>query len=170
MTTPRTTVSQVAWPRGLMTPSSIPNLRRGALMQALVFGLAGTWMFFGPGHAAFARVLWGLGSFALVIGLVAPSLFRPAHRLGLVVGRLFGAGLTWILLTPAYVLGFGLAATWLRLRGADPLQRRPLPPGYSYWIRRHRDTTTDDATRQFRVEDPGVRAERRPLTDDGGAA
>jgi len=134
-------------------------------MQAVVLGLVGVVVRFGLGHASVAVVVWVLAALALVLGLAKPAAFAPVHRFGQALANVVGVALTWLLLAPFYVVGFGLAALVVRLRGADPMQRQLLPAGLSYWIRRRRGAETNDYSRQFRVEDHGARAERRPLDD-----
>lgn len=170
MTAPISPVSRVVWPRDGRPRSTGPNLRRAALVQAAVLGAVGAVVFGLLGHAMVAVVVWALGGVALLTGLFAPAAFAPLHRFGRFLGRVVGVFLTWLLLAPFYVVGFGIASLVLRLRGADPMQRRMLPAGLSYWVRRRREGETDDYSKQFRVEDLGARAERRPLATFDGAA
>jgi hypothetical protein len=163
-------VSRVVWPRDGRPLSVGPDLRRAALLQAAVLGVVGLFVRFVLGHDVVAWVVWLLAATALVLGLARPAAFAPLHRFGQFLGRVVGTLLGWLLLAPFYVLGFGAAALVMRLRGADPMQRRMLPAGFSYWVRRRRSSETDDYTKQFRVEDRGVRAERRPLANDDGEA
>jgi len=79
---------------------------------------------------------WGFlavaGVFA-VLGLAAPGMLRPI----LVAWIRFAEGLNWVitrlLLTIVFVLLLTPMGIWVRLRGKDPLKRRFLPPGTSYW-------------------------------------
>lgn len=157
-------VSRVVWPRDGRRVAG-PDLRRAALIQTAVLTLAGAVVRFGLGHALVATVLWCLAAVALLLGLARPTAFAPMHRLGRFLARVVGVALTWLLLAPFFLLGFGAAGLFLRLRGADPMQRKPLPPGLSYWIPRRRSAETGDYSRQFRVEDRGVRAVLRPLVE-----
>jgi hypothetical protein len=163
-------VSRVVWPRDRRRVDRGPELRRAALIQAAVLVLVGTWLRFGWGHAAVALVVWVLAAVALLTGLLRPAWFAPMHRFGRVLARVVGVALTWLLLAPLYLVGFGIAALYLRLKGADPMQRGNLPAGLSYWIPRRRTAETGDYGKQFRVEDRGVRAETRPLDLDGPEA
>jgi len=163
MATPSSTVSRVVWPRGGRPADPGPDLRRAALVQAGALALVGALVRFGLGHGVMAYVLWTLAIAALVTGLLRPAAFAPIERFGRVLAQVVGAALTWLLLAPCYVVGFGLAAMVLRLRGEDPMQRRYLPAGLSYWVARRRRAGAGDYTRQFRVEDLGARKERRPL-------
>ena len=163
MAPPSPSVSRVVWPRGGRATDPGPDLRRAALVQAAVLVVVGTLLLFAFGHAILAVVVWCLAAAALLTGLMRPAAFAPVHRFGRVLARVVGVALTWLLLAPFYVVGFGSAALVLRLRGEDPLQRRMLPAGLSYWVPRRRRAGSGDYTRQFRVEDLGARKERRPL-------
>ena len=161
-------VSRVVWPREAGSSGRESELRRAAMIQAAVLALVGAWLRFGWGHATVAHIVWGLAAVALLTGLIRPAWFRPLRRFGDFLARIVGTILTWLLLAPLYLIGFGFSALVLRFKGADPMQREPLPEGLSYWIRRSRSGETDDYHKQFRVEDLSARSERRPLTDDDG--
>lgn len=54
-------------------------------------------------------------------------------RLVRLVVRITGLAVSWILLTPAYVVLFVPGRLWLRWRGRDPLARRADPEARTYW-------------------------------------
>lgn len=144
-------------------PSESASLRRQAIIQALVMGVIGFALLKWIGHATFAKVVWGLAGVVLVLGLAAPRAYRPIHRFGRWLGRAVGVLLTYVLLVPLYFLFFTPAALYLRLRGRDPMQRRPRDAQYTCWVPRRRPATAESYTRQFLLEDKGARRELRPV-------
>ena len=99
----------------------------------LTIGLAVGGVFFAMGWRTMAYVVWSL---ATVIGLV--SMGSSAARGGLDrlfagLGNALGAGLSWLLLAPTYVLGFSAVRALGRVSGADPLHLRD-GDRQSFWL------------------------------------
>jgi len=139
------------------------SLRRQAALQAAVMGVIGFVLYQWIGHATFAKIVWGLAAFILVLGLTAPAAYRPIHGFGQWLGRAVGALLTWVLLVPLFFLVFTPGALLLRLQGRDPMHRRKRDPEYTCWIPRTRPATAETYNRQFLLEDPEARGALRPV-------
>lgn len=113
-------------------------------------------------HVTAGHVFFMAGVVVLLAAVWRPHLLQPLHRFGELVGRGAGVGLTWLLLVPFFVVCVVPAGLVLRLRGTDPLERRPLPKGLTGWIPRRLEPTPDSLVRQFLVEDRAARRLQRP--------
>jgi len=85
------------------------------------------------GFEGFPAILFGLGAIFAVLGLVAPSVLRPAFvawmKLAVVLNwimtRVFLGVAFYLLITPVRVI--------IRLFASDPLKRAWLPEAETYW-------------------------------------
>ncbi len=148
-------------------------LRRRAAIQAVVMAVAGICVDRFLGHGVTAGAIWFLAAVVLVLGLAWPPGYLPVHRFGARLGRWVGVLLSYVMLVPLFYLVFLPVSLWLRLRGRDPLHRRPRDPRHTCWIRRTPGPRSPDYRRQFLLEDRRARAELRPVeapADEGGAA
>ena len=139
------------------------QLRRQAVIQALVTAAIGLMIDRVLGHHTFAIVLWSIAGIVFLLGLAWPKGYRPVHRFGALLGRLGGGLLVYVLLVPLYYLLFFPVSLWLRARGRDPLHRTPRDQGFTYWIRRRAMDQEPDYQRQFLIEDRQARDELRPV-------
>lgn len=113
-------------------------------------------------HELAGHVFFMAGLVVLLAALWRPHLLQPLHRFGELLGRGAGVGLTWLLLVPFFVVCVVPAGLVLRLRGIDPLERRPLPKGLTGWIPRRLEPAPESLVRQFLVEDRAARRLQRP--------
>ena len=156
-------------PAGPGRPQAAGELRRSALVQALVMGGIACAVFFILGHHVLARVIGALAGLVLVLGLAAPEAYRPVRTFGHRLGRAVGTALTYLLLVPFFYLFFTPVAVFLRWRGRDPLHRRYRDPRWTYWIRRTGRSTGENIDRQFLREDRQARGQLRPVGSLDGA-
>lgn len=117
-------------------PATAAQLRRGVLLRTGLAGLAAAVLLAlqRPGFALFvltAALTLGLAS------LLSPRFLHPRiERSWRVLGRGLGLVLGTVLLVPFFYLVL-TPIGWLTRRGRrDPLGRRPLPAGESYWTPR----------------------------------
>ena len=79
------------------------------------------------------RVLGAIGTLLVLGALARPSLLAPLNaawtRLGILLGRIVSP----IVMGLVFVVAVVPTALVMRLRGHDPLRRRRLPPGETYW-------------------------------------
>jgi len=116
------------------TGTSPRQARKTALLVGAILFALGFWSVWRH-HPLRAQVLTGLGSYLIVLGLVAPRWAIPfhdawmklAHALGWINSRIILGLLYYGIFTPLGVL--------LRLLGRDPLNRRR-PAAGSYWVPR----------------------------------
>lgn len=86
----------------------------------------------------FSKWILGLCIIAIAIGVAWVSLASRIARVAVDrafarLGEMLGSLISWILLTPIFLVGFTLARAWMCLSRADPLQlRRTTLP--SYWL------------------------------------
>ncbi len=158
-------VMQVTWDWRSPTSSdsAAGGLRRGAVIQALVMGLVGGALYFGLHHHLFARVVWALAGFVLILGLTFPRAYRPIHGFGRWLGKIVGQALTYLLLVPFFFLFFTPVALILRLQGRDPLHRKFRDPQWTYWVERSSKSRDDNIDKQFLREDREARGHLRPV-------
>ncbi len=136
---------------------ALARLRREGLLQGFVTLGLGVVMRHLLGHVTLGNVLVLLGALQALVGLWRPLWLRPVRRLTRGFGRGVGLVLTWLLLVPLFVIVVVPSALVVRLRGLDPLQRRPLAPGLTAWIPRRRGATSESCARQFIEEDRAAR-------------
>ena len=139
------------------------SLRRRGVAQGLVMLAVGTLLNKGLGHAAAGRVIVALGAVQTMAALWRPALLAPVQRLLARTGVVAGRILSWLLLTPLWLLVFVPAGLWLRVTGRDPLHRGGLDGQWTAWIPRRVPSTAASARRTFLDEDPDAHAVRRPV-------
>jgi hypothetical protein len=83
-----------------------------------------------------ARWLLGIGGMLAALGLAAPALLRPLHRVWMGLAFALGFVMTRVILTVAFVLLFVPVGLFFKLIRRDVLHRRPDPDAPTYWIRR----------------------------------
>jgi hypothetical protein len=138
------------------------RLKREGLLQGLVVLAVGFVVKNVLGHRVLGDVLVILGALQGMIATWRPHWLGPVRRVGLAFGRLVGGALTWLLLVPFFALVMVPVALVMRLRGRDPLHRRPLTAGLTAWIPRRQAPTRESLQRQFLLEDREARALQRP--------
>ena len=138
------------------------RLKRDGLIQGLVVLGLGFAVKNLLGHRTLGDVLVVVGAAQGMVATWRPLWLRPVRRLGGAFGRLVGTALTWLLLIPFFLVVIAPAALYLRLRGRDPLHRRPLAAGLTAWIPRRHAATRESLQRQFLAEDREARALQRP--------
>lgn len=162
----RPTVLQVTWNwREPVSDQAQPNtnLRRAAIVQALVTGTVAVILYFGLGHQLAGRIIAGLATVVLLLGLFIPAAYAVIHRFGQTLGRATGSLLTHLLLTPFFYLFFLPVALWLRFRGRDPLHRTFRDPRWTYWVSRQPQPRDQNIERQFLLEDRAARGQLREV-------
>ncbi|MEN8007622.1 MAG: hypothetical protein ABFS42_11440 [Candidatus Krumholzibacteriota bacterium] len=170
--TPTRRVMQATW-NWQSREDAVPGgpagqLRRGALIQAVVMGLIAAFLFFGLHHHLLARVIWALAGLVLILGLVFPPAYRPIHTFGRWLGSVVGQGLTYLLLVPFFFLFFTPVSLILRLQGRDPLHRGFRDPQWTYWIARSQKSREENIDRQFLREEREGRKQLRPVGEAAG--
>ena len=139
------------------------QLRRQAIIQAVVTAAIGFLLYRVFGHHTFAIVLWSIASVVFLLGLFWTQGYKPVHSFGGLLGKLGGGLLLYVLLVPLYYLLFFPVSLWLRARGRDPLHRSLRDPKYTCWVKRHPVDEDPDYRRQFLIEDRAARDELRPI-------
>lgn len=106
-----------------------------AVIQISVMVMAGAVLWFFD-HTIPAAVLWTIAGTLVLLGVVAPSVQRTIVEAGIRLGQLVATGFGIVLLSLVYLSVFTAGATWLRIRGIDPLNRSFPRNGVSNWIER----------------------------------
>ncbi|MBM4129941.1 hypothetical protein FJ250_02785 [bacterium] len=135
--------------------------RRGLIQAGVVLAVAAAFRFLLHRKLP-ADVLFVAGVLLLLAALWRPLLLQPLHRFGQAAGKAAGVGLAWLLLVPFYFACVVPGGLILRLRGSDPLARKPLPAGLTGWIPRRLEPAATALTRQFLDEDRKARRLERP--------
>jgi hypothetical protein len=132
-----------AWQDGREKPSasshqpapSNKDLRIFAVVVATGFSILGLISWYRAGMPTpFGRAVWTIAAVLIAMGLVVPRALVPVHFAWVRVGHALGFVNTRILLGGIYYGLFTPIATFFRLRGRDPLQRRRRQD--TYWVRR----------------------------------
>ncbi len=139
------------------------RLRRAAVTQALVMVAVSAGLQYGLGHILAGRIVAALAAVVLVLGFLAPAIYRHVHAFGQSLGRFVGTCLTYLLLVPFFFLFFLPVALWLRLRGRDPLHRKFRDSQWTYWVSRTRQTADQNIERLFLQEDREARGALRKV-------
>jgi hypothetical protein len=141
-------------------------LRRAALVQASVMLVVAALLYVVLQRRLFAQLIAGIGVICLLLGLALPAAYAPVHRFGRWLGRAVGQLLLYLLLVPFFYLFMVPVSLVLKLQKRDPMHRRPLPAGLTYWITRRIASSPATYERQFLHEDRQARDLERPV---GGA-
>jgi len=122
--------------------TSIPALRKFGLTVGGVFALIsavllwrGEWEW-----TAVRAGLAGAGGALIVLGVLAPVVLRPVHRVWMTLAFAMGFVMTRVILTLAF---FGVVTpigVLMRALGKDPLPKHRDPEAESYWIVREAPT------------------------------
>ncbi|MCA8943054.1 MAG: hypothetical protein KDB80_10880 [Planctomycetes bacterium] len=122
----------------MITPSWHPprhELRTFGIVAFFVFGVLGLALRFHFGHPVAAWVVWGIGTFAGVMGLAAPFQLYLLYLVVTVVALPIGLVVSNVVLGVIY-FGIMTPLGWvMRLSGRDPLRLRK-PAVESFWIPR----------------------------------
>lgn len=124
--------------------------RRGGLLRAVVgFVIGGAFYVFGAHHVAYVAA--SLSGLVALLALLSPlGLYRKLDDLAGWSGQLVGTILSWVLLTPVFVLFFVPYGLLFRRGSRDRLERR-LDGGLpSYW----KKLDGEAAARAARLEKP----------------
>jgi len=94
-------------------------------------------------------VICCVGLFVLVSGLFIPKAYRGFKKLGLLLGKVVGVAMAWLLLVPFFYLCFGLGRAVLLVARKDPLCREFPTEMPTYWVSHGPKRATDSYTRQY---------------------
>jgi len=101
------------------------------------------------GHCVAAGMVWGLSAGLLFGILFCDKVLRGFDKTGHLLAVAAGTGLTWILLTPAFYILFGLGRLLIKISGKDPMQRTVDPHAKSYWTAPKKITVESRYHKQF---------------------
>jgi saxitoxin biosynthesis operon SxtJ-like protein len=116
------------------SPIALPSDRSFGLTFAVVFTLAGGWMFWKGSPYAF--VAGGIAAVFLLAALGFPRVLHPLNKVWMLFGHLLNRVISPIVMGVIYFGMLTPLATVMRLRGRDVLRRRFDPACKSYWIKR----------------------------------
>lgn len=108
-----------------------PRVALQTLIPAVVAGLLAR-----KGHAVPASIVGAVAAFALVSGLLIPTLFARWEAFGRAFGKVVAAALTWCCLVPVFYLVFVPGRLILMLQRKDILGRAFPTRLPTYWVPR----------------------------------
>jgi hypothetical protein len=112
------------------------RLRYFGLLVGGIFALIGFWQLY-RGHHEIARiVLWSLGGFLIVFGLIAPKVLGPIYAGWMKFAFVLGWVNSRILLSVIFVFLFIPTSLIMRIFGRDALERQFNRKASSYWVDR----------------------------------
>lgn len=144
--------SRVVWNWRNPPTAAVPPpaaMRRRGVRQGLVGAAVatGVYLLWSP---TVGVIGWGLAGTAAALAVLSPGGAYAALERGLGrAARVVGRGLTWLLLTPIYLLFFTPFRLLLRRRARDRLARR-FPGGLpSYWVTREAERLPPERYRRL---------------------
>ena len=129
----------------------LPEKKSATTMTLAKWGiaLAVAALFAHYGHFKMAWIVTSIASTITLLAFFAPGAHAAIERFLTKLGLILGGLLTWILLVPFFFLVVTAVAVVLRVRGIDPMARRPDPTVTTYWVARGTSSSEKDFTRQF---------------------
>jgi ABC-type uncharacterized transport system permease subunit len=116
------------------TRSAVTELRRFVVTVSLALGILGAILVWRKRDIGF--MLWGIGSAALVIGWVRPTVLRPLYKYWMKLALALGFVTSHIVLALLYYLVFTPMGLVMRAVGKNPLSLHFDEKTESYWIKR----------------------------------
>ena len=110
------------------------ELRNFGLLVGGVFLLLG--LFFWYKGKTYDTVFFVVGAPLVVLGAIVPRILRPVFLVWMGLAICLGLVVSTILLTIFFYVVLTPVGWLARLSGKDFLQRKMLPPGESYWVKR----------------------------------
>ena len=113
----------------------VVHSRKRAVLEATVAILVGVIV-----ALTFSRhlgvVICCVGTFVLVSGLFFPAAYRGFKKLGLLLGKVVGVGMAWLLLLPFFYICFTTGRLLLLVTRKDPMNRGFPTDLPTYWVPR----------------------------------
>jgi len=129
---PEASLQSVEWFRTFAPPV---HSARSALLGPAIALVVGLVLFFLLHHPILGGIVIAV---ALLIGIVSFGSPRAKARIDRLFARLgawIAAAVSWLLLTPTFLIGFTLVRGWMWLVGSDPMQMSRKQSGdASYWL------------------------------------
>jgi len=122
--------------------------RRKSLIESAVILCVGLLLAFLFGKRVLGTVVVCIGVLVLIGGQFAPPVYRGFKKLGGLLARGVGQGLTWLLLAPFFYICFTLGRILLVILRKDPLKRGFPAKDETYWVE-HRPLAPDHYQRQY---------------------
>jgi len=112
------------------------QLRQFGWMVGTVLILIGGWQLYRQIHPTARIVLWSVGGFLVLSGLLTPKILAPGYKIWMRLATVLGWINTRILLGLIFYLIFTPVGLVMRLSGRDPLTQRIDRAADSYWVDR----------------------------------
>ena len=120
-----------------VTPAATQKqLRQFGWMVGTVLILVGGWQLYRQIHPTARIVLWSVGGFLVLNGLLTPKILAPGYKIWMRLATVLGWINTRILLGLIFYLIFTPVGLVMRLSGRDPLTQRIDRTADSYWVDR----------------------------------
>jgi hypothetical protein len=123
-------------------------VRRKALLQAVVAGMAAVLLGLAPRHRWAATSVGSVAVWFLASGLWLPHAYRAVDRWLSRLAQAVGTAIAWVVLVPFFYLCFVPGRLLLALLGKDPLCRRRTDER-TYWSVRPKLTSPDQFRKQY---------------------
>jgi hypothetical protein len=132
-------VPGIVWPwrepRVETTRNETSHRRKRSLLESAITLAVGLAFFFFY-KRILGMVIIGIGSLVLIGGQLVPPLYYGFRKVGVLLARVVGTGLTWILLLPFFYVVFTCGRFFLLVFRKDPLKRTCPSSQKSYWDKR----------------------------------
>lgn len=109
--------------------------RKFGIVVGIAFGLLGVlrWAFHGFDMDSLPTILWSICGVLVFFGVVAPALLKPVFIAWIKFAEIMNFVMTRVFLTITFYLILTPVGLYSRITGDDPLKRKMLPEGETYW-------------------------------------
>ena len=107
--------------------------RKFGIVVGIAFSILGLIRWWLHGFEELPYLLFGISSVLIVLGVVAPPLLKPVFILWIKLALVLNWIMTRVFLTLSWIFMFTPVRVIIHFFGEDPLKRKYLPEGESYW-------------------------------------
>ena len=120
----------------ISSSATIKQIRQFGLLVGIVLVAVGCWQLYRQIYPIVRIVLWSIGGFLFVSGLLWPQILKPLYVLWMLLAHMLSWVNTRIILGIIFYLIFTPIALVMRIAHRDSLQRKMNKNANSYWTQR----------------------------------
>ena len=120
----------------ISSSATIKQIRQFGLLVGIVLVAVGCWQLYRQIYPIVRIVLWSIGGFLFVSGLLWPQILKPLYVLWMLLAHMLSWVNTRIILGVIFYLIFTPIALVMRIAQRDGLQKKINKNASSYWTQR----------------------------------
>ena len=120
----------------ISSSATIKQIRQFGLLVGIVLVAVGSWQLYRQIYPIVRIVLWSIGGFLFVSGLLWPQILKPLYVLWMLLAHMLSWVNTRIILGVIFYLIFTPIALVMRIAQRDGLQKKINKNASSYWTQR----------------------------------